>query len=166
MAFCNVCGQQVAEGTAVCPNCGNQLIAPTGAPMQGAKDFIGTVLKSDDHTAAYNPADIKNGTLMAVLAYLGWLLLIPLFVEKKNAFVRFHVNQGLILAILGTAYSFVSWVITTLLGLIWGVLATIAGVLLGIGSLVLFVAMVIGIINAATGKAKELPYVGQYRILN
>jgi len=36
---------------------------------------------------------------MAILAYLTWLVLIPLFAAKESKFARFHCNQGIVLAV-------------------------------------------------------------------
>ena len=84
---------------------------------------------------------------MAVLAYLGILVLIPLLVEpaKNSPFVRFHANQGLILLIVG------------LLSAI-----PVLGCVVGVFCLVL---TIMGIINAVNGRMKELPLIGRFRLL-
>ena len=46
----------------------------------------------------FDPQDIQRNKIMAALAYVGWLILIPLFVRRESPFTRFHCNQGLILA--------------------------------------------------------------------
>ena len=87
---------------------------------------------------------------MAVLAYLGILVLIPLLVTpaKDSPFVRFHVNQGLLLFIAGVISSALSVVCI--------------GAILG---LVCFVFMILGIVNACQGRAVELPLIGKFRLL-
>lgn len=97
-----------------------------------------------------DPEDAGSNKLMGILAYLGVLVLIPLFAAKESKFVRFHVNQGLILLIC----SVVSWFVGTLSsGLSWLLNIAIA------------VFAVIGIINVVKGEAKELPLVGKVRII-
>ena len=49
----------------------------------------------EDKTAEYKKEDIEKGKLMAVLSYIGILVVIPYFAEKENKFVRFHAIQGL-----------------------------------------------------------------------
>ncbi|MCQ2118468.1 MAG: histidinol dehydrogenase [Bacteroidales bacterium] len=106
----------------------------------------------DDYTPEQDAEDVKNNKVFAILAYLGILVLIPLFVAKDSKFARFHTNQGLVLFLLGIGVSVVSYI---------PVIRWFAGLL----GLVLFAFMIIGIIYAAQGKAKELPVVGNWKIL-
>ena len=113
-----------------------------------------------DSTSEFDPNDIQQNKTMAILAYLSWLVLIPLFAAKESKFARFHCNQGIVLAIA----EIIVWVV-------FGVLSAIPYigwlfiVLNSLVSLVCLVLAVLGIINAANGKAKELPVVGKIRIL-
>ncbi|MBQ8396602.1 MAG: zinc-ribbon domain-containing protein [Clostridia bacterium] len=145
MAFCKNCGQELPADAKACPNCGT---AVDGAEQ--VKATVEKVSKTADYTNQFDPQDIQDNKLMAILAYLGWLILIPILVTpaKDSPFVRFHVNQGLILFIA----SFIS-----------GLLSVVCiGVILEI---ICFVLMIIGIVNAANGQAKELPIIGKFRIL-
>ncbi len=82
---------------------------------------------------------------MAVLSYLGILVLVPLLTDAKNdPFVKFHIKQGLALLIVDIIASFIVWV-------------PFVGWILWLGIVVLFI---IGIVNAASGKEKELPLIG------
>ena len=88
---------------------------------------------------------------MAVLCYLGILVLIPLLTDAKNeAFVKFHVKQGLVLLIFEVIVSIV-WAIP-FLGWIVGAIGWVIGVVL----------FIIGLINAIGGQEKELPIIGKY----
>ncbi len=176
MAFCANCGQQLEDGAQFCANCGAQQNAAPAAPvapagpsfMDKVKTFFANLLDTPDHTASYNAADVnhQNSKLMSVLAYLSWLLLIPLFVNKTSAYTRFHTNQGIIVAIASTLYGIATGLVGKILGLIWYPLGAIFGWLAGIVGLVFVAYMVLGIVYAVTGKAKELPIVGKYRILD
>ena len=98
---------------------------------------------------------------MAILAYLSWLVLIPLFAAKESRFARFHCNQGLVLAIA----EIIAWVLFGILKkipLIGWIFAALSWVL----SLICLVMAVIGILNAVGGKAKDLPVIGSFRILS
>lgn len=111
-----------------------------------------------------DPKDAQDNKVMGILAYLGILVLVPIFAAKESPFARFHANQGLVLLIASFAYSVIVWIVTFVLALVSPGLALI-GTLLSLVSLVFLVLMIIGIINAAKGETKELPVIGKYRIL-
>lgn len=102
---------------------------------------------------------------MAVLAYFGILVLIPILAAKESKFARFHANQGLILLITGVAYSIFVQVVIKIVAFISYALAGIVGIALGLAWLLLLVLAIIGIINAVKGEFKQLPLIGQFRIL-
>ena len=88
---------------------------------------------------------------MALLSYLGILVIIPLITEAKNdPFVKYHIKQGLVLLItcvIGSAVSMVpiiGWILSPFIFLFMIVLA------------------IIGIVNAVGGKEKPLPLIGHY----
>lgn len=116
---------------------------------------------TEDTTDQFEQDDINNNKLMAVLAYLSWLVLIPLFGAKESKFARYHVNQGLVLAIA----EIVAVVLLGILGRIpaIGFIFRIVKYLVELGCAVL---AILGILNAANGKAKELPIVGKFKIVN
>ena len=121
-----------------------------------------------DTTANYSPEDIQGNKVMAILAYISWLVLIPLFAAKNSPYARYHTNQGLVLFLIGLVWTIVGELVTMILGwipvlgAIIGIIIAIAGFVIGIFSIV---CMVLGIIYAAQGKAKELPFIGCIKIL-
>ena len=123
--------------------------------------------KIEDRTAEFDPADAQQNKAMGILAYIGPLVLVPIFGAKESKFARFHANQGLVLLIANVALS----ILGTILGLITWVL--IFGWLSWIPSLLLVwpfqifcvVLCVLGIVAAAKGQCKELPIVGKIKIL-
>ncbi len=97
----------------------------------------------------------EKNVVMALLCYLGLLIIIPLVTEaKKEAYVKFHIKQGIILLIT----SVVIWIASIILAFI-PVLGWIIVFLAWIGLLVL---VIMGIVNALTGKENILPVVGKY----
>ncbi len=110
-----------------------------------------------DSTGAFNPNDISNNKVMAILAYFGILVLVPLFAAKESPFARFHANQGLVLFVASIICFIIAAVLSSIsswLGLIGTILYIVIGVL-----------AIIGIINAATGKAKQLPLIGGIQLI-
>ena len=91
--------------------------------------------------------------LMAILAYLGPLVIVSYLVAKDNHFVKFHIKQGLVLLI-------VEVVIKILWMTIWGI--WMMWPLLQIINLALLVLVIIGIVNAVNGQEKPLPVVGAW----
>ena len=166
MAFCGKCGTQIPEGSSACPGCGAAVneTAQTGAQQntQGSAQnnfnaAINNFTNTKDTTGEFDPADIQNNKVMAVLAYIGILFLIPLLAAKDSKFARFHANQGLILFLAGIVASIASGI------LVWiPVIGWLISILL---SIALLVFMILGIVNAAQGKAKELPLIGGIKIL-
>ena len=92
----------------------------------------------------------------SILAYIGILVLIPLFTEKESEFVRFHTNQGLILAIIEVAMSILSTLLATI---------PFVGMIPGIISVVAIVFAIIGIVSVTKYEKKELPILGKIKII-
>lgn len=110
-----------------------------------------------DSTGQFTPEDIQNNKIMAICSYLFLLVLVPIFAAKDSPFAKFHVNQGLVLLLADIV-----------LGIATRILAFIP-ILGGIISWLLYVAIavlsIIGIINAAQGKAKQLPLIGGIQLM-
>ena len=100
----------------------------------------------DDYSDEMDSEDVSKNRLMAVLAYIGPLVIVPLLVAKDSKFAKFHTNQGLILFLLLAKLKVIGW-------------------LFSVCGAVVFILAVVGIIYACQGKAKELPVVGNWQIL-
>mgnify|MGYP001173695323 CR=1 FL=1 len=110
-----------------------------------------------------NDEQMKKG--MAVLAYFGFLCLIPIFAAKKDSFARYHANQGLVLFIFTMVCSILSNVLSNVLIQISPMLVLILSGIFGILTLVFFIFAIIGIVHAAKGQKKPLPIIGGIKIL-
>lgn len=128
--------------------------------MADFNETLNDLNNTKDSTADFDQQDIQNNKAMGILAYISWLVLIPLLAAKDSKFARFHCNQGLVLAIAEIAV----WVV---FGILSGfpLIGRIFGIIEGLISLVCLIFAVLGIINAANGKAKELPIIGSIKIL-
>lgn len=160
MAFCNKCGNQLPDGANNCPNCG----APAGNTQQNtqnAQDFVNNMMNTNDTTSQFDPQDINNNKGMSVLAYIGFLFLVPLLACPNSKFARYHTNQGLVLFLL----EFALGVVTGILGIIPIAGLIIGGLLSAVGGIFTLVLMIMGSINAAQGQAKELPLIGKITLL-
>ena len=157
MANCPKCNAELAEGAKFCTACGEKIEAAQAAPEAPKTEApkaadntidVGAKLKemnnTPDITDQFDPADINDNKIMAVLAYLGWLVLIPL-IASKSRFAKFHANQGLVLFIAGflAIIPLVGWII----------------------SILAFIFAILGIINAVNGKAKQLPIIGKFQLI-
>lgn len=151
MANCTKCGAKIQEGAKFCTNCGQEI---SDTPKE--KKTLESIL--DTPEIPMEEKDVSANKVMAVLSYFGLLVLIPILAAKNSPYARFHANQGLILLIA----SFLAKIVSEALDLI-----PVAGILLG-GALELlsFAYLILGVVNACTGKAKELPIIGKFKILS
>lgn len=156
MAFCNKCGQQIDDNVQTCPNCG----APNST-AGNAQNFVNNFTNTADFSAQFDPQDIQNNKVMALLAYLGFLFLIPLLAAPNSRFARFHANQGLVLFI----FEAIAGVVTGIICIIPFVGWIIGGILSAAVSIFGLVLMILGIVNAVNGQAKQLPLIGGITIL-
>lgn len=167
MSYCSKCGIEITGGAKFCPACGTPTgasAAPKADRQQTTEEKFTEALNTADTTGQFDPADVEKNKAMGVLAYLGILVLIPIFAAKDSPFARFHANQGLILCIAaiiyGVAYSVLSAIV---LAISWRLYFIVS--IIGLVGIVFAVLAVIGIINAMNGRAKELPIIGTYKIL-
>ena len=187
MAKCVSCGAELEDGAKFCTACGakqeggtaqqnaqtqsnTQNSSQQGSAQESVKNAFASFNDTPDSTAEFDPDDIEKNRVMAILSYLSWLVLIPIFAAPNSKYARFHANQGLILAIAevvwGVAYTIISAVVGVIFGLIGlGMLAGLIIALLSLISLAFFIISIIGIVNAANGKAKQLPLIGKFVLL-
>lgn len=156
MAYCKHCGAELEENAKFCASCGQATDESTSKGADFTEAF-NNLNNTADTTSEYDPHDIEDNKIMGILAYIGPLFLIPLLAAQNSKFARFHTNQGLVLFIVDVILG----VASKLIGLIPFV-GWIARIVCG---LVCFALMIVGIVNVANGKAKELPLIGNIRIL-
>lgn len=122
----------------------------------------------------FDPQDIEKNKVYALLSYLGFLFIVPLLAAKDSPYARFHANQGIVLFITGIAVSTANTIIAILLsifmnipamGWVFGIILALINLTASIVGILLFILMIMGIINAAKGDAKELPVIGKFVII-
>ena len=140
--FCPKCGTQIPENDRFCPTCGE--------PVLGA-----TFPDESDHTAEFAPEDIEKTKILSALCYLNFIfIIIALLLEPNSKFLRYHINQSIVLTIFGMLCGIVA--IVPIIGWIASV----------VGAVACIVFTVMGIVRSAKGLAKDLPIIGKYTIVN
>ena len=109
--------------------------------------------------------DAQQNKGIAWLAYLGILFFIPMVAKSDSKFCRFHSNQGLVLLI----FDFIVWIAAAILtaifiGISWR-LYWIASIFSAAAGITILVFVILGIVNAANGKYKELPLIGKIKLI-
>ncbi len=120
---------------------------------------INELMESEDLTKNYEIQDINANKPMGILAYLGLLVLVPIFTARESKFAMFHAEQGLILCVL----AHVVGILAALFNLI-PVVGFVFSILMGLVGLVILGLMILGIVNSVNGLAKQLPIVGKFTI--
>ena len=102
----------------------------------------------------------SNSQIMAALAYLGILVLIPYLMKPANEFAAFHVKQGIRL--------FLAEVATTIAAMVLGGVLQFAPALWLVSGLALnllwigwFILSIVGIVNVVQKKKVPLPLIGK-----
>ena len=185
MAFCGICGTKVDDDKKFCPGCGASMqnpVEPTteSIPEQTVSSSQQTASSSNtdafaekmaafnnttDNTADFDKTDIEQNKIMGILAYLSWLVLIPIFAAPRSKFARYHANQGLVLGIVEVIWWILQGILSTVLYSISWRLGHLGSTAMSLVNLVFLVVSVIGILNALNGRAKDLPIIGKVRLL-
>ena len=105
-----------------------------------------------------SPQMSSNRTAMIILAYLGFLALIPLLVEKEDADIQWHAKHGLVLML--------SWIV---LFVALAIIASIPGLGLVIGFgvspfllLIIFFVHVFAIVKGLDGERLLIPVISDF----
>lgn len=163
MAFCGKCGTKYEDGAKFCPSCGAATATPQqAAPQQSVPTYTAPVMPG-----APGQADIKDAQdnkAMGILAYLGPLVLIPIFAAKESPFAKYHANQGLVLCLAAIAYSIAYSILSAIiLAISWRLYFVVS--ILGFVGILFTVLAVLGIVNVCKGEMKPLPLIGGIKIL-
>ena len=140
MAFCQHCGAQLDPNSKFCPSCGAPVSEAQSAPR------VEIVDEQPDCNKWFG-----------VLAYLGPVLFVPMFVRKNSKFAQFHVRQGFNLLCCWVVLTVARWT----LGIIPFVGEYCLKYVFSIGLVGVAVFSIIGIVNALRGKMTPLPFFGE-----
>lgn len=146
--FCPKCGQEVPENDQFCPACG---AAVGAAPAEAAA----APAASDDKTSLFDPEDIRRTNILAALCYLSiTFVILALLLEPNSKFIRYHINQAIMLDVLVFA------------GVIVAIIPFLGWLVAFVVSIAATVFMIMGIVRAYKGQARDLPWVGKYTIVH
>lgn len=171
MAFCASCGSKLEDGTKFCPSCGAAQAAGTYNTTGGTADTNQAQgIKITDTTSSYDKADIEKNKVLCAVSYISILFFLPLVACPESRFGKFHANQALILLIAsiilsvagGIVYN-ILWALPLIPNFIKSIIDTALDVVLWAGPVA---GMIFGIVNAAQGKAKEIPFIGKFNLIN
>lgn len=139
MKICPTCGAQVPDDAGFCPNCGAPVADVESIPAPAA------AAPAYDHTAEFDPADISENKVIAMLVYLldAIGIIIALLASSTSKYAGFHVRQALKITVL-----------EILLG-ICCIIPILGWIAAGVGLCVLLVVKVIAFVQICQGKAVE-----------
>lgn len=107
--------------------------------------------------------DSRNEKLLSAMAYLGILVVVPFFMERKTQFVRFHLGQGVTLFAAEILYGIIYQLLLVMVLMVSWRLYLIVRIV-GYVAFVFPVLALIGIINVLNGQERELPVIGKIRL--
>ena len=169
----NINKETEEEKAKACENCGKAHDSEECCYdfLHSAQKFFDEASKNaEDTTTDFEKADIETAKPFAALAYLNVLFFLPLVVVPNSRFGKFHANQALVLLIfhvvLATAFALSLSLFQSLTPEFLGFLDRFLDVVKTLPSIASFVFMLIGIVNAAQGKAKELPFIGKIKLIS
>lgn len=139
MKSCPKCGAQMEDQAVFCANCGANYNNPYGAAAPVVPEW--------DHTAEFDPKDVSDNKVIAMLLYLLSVVGILIALLSQNSpYVSFHVRQALKFLVVKTLVGLVTAI------LCWTVIVPIAA---GIFYAVLWVVKIICFVSICKGEAKE-----------
>lgn len=165
MIKCENCGAEIDIMDEYCPVC--------GASNETIKDNM--TYGSYGRTECNLQSDIyeeQNVDGVAVLAYFGLFVIIPIIKSKDSDFVRFHANQGIILNIFSIICFVIMYGLYNVSSLYLGnisehsqLIATVTAICAISIFIVLFVCWVVPLVGVFHGMRRKAPIIGNIRIL-
>ena len=110
--------------------------------------------------------DLKGKKFTACLSYLFWFAVIPMIYSTESKFIKYHANQGFVLATVETIFLGITVIVSKIL---WFA-SRATSLLVETTMLMVFVGVfgvlsLIGIFNVIRGKEKPIPTFGHIKLL-
>jgi uncharacterized membrane protein len=149
MKVCPQCRISYNDFETVCGKCGGALMTIEMQPAPAAPADM------TDHTAEFDPADISQNKVVAMVPYLlGWIgIIIALLASGTSPYASFHVRQALKIQICSVLAGFLA--IIPILG--W--------IAMGICAILAVVINLIGFFDVCRGMAREPLIISKFGFL-
>lgn len=165
MKTCPNCHAQLDDSVMFCASCGSPVGAAAPEPERWdpnpgyAYPPAVPAAPNYDHTTEFDPADIAQNKIYAMLIYLtGFIgIIITLLAAKESPFAMFHIRQGVKLSVASAA---------TVLAMTVLSFTFIVPIAAAIFLLVLEVVKIICFFNASKGTAIEVPIIRGIAMFN
>jgi len=154
MTLCDSCGMQMQNETKICPSCIHK---------HDKQIYTESVKNVPCDAWDISTDDVEHNKVPACCSYIPIMFLLPILVAPNSRYVRFHVNQSVILFALGNG-------VGVILGCLFFLqlsipLILILATIFFINYVLVTILGIIGAINAFKGRVKELPVIGKIRIV-
>ena len=150
MKICPKCNAQLDDSAAFCANCGTQSAAQPQYAQGNYPPQPNYAASYDpyDHTAKFNPKDISDNKVFAMLGYFfgTFGIIIALLASRTSEYTMFHVRQALKFKVV----SYLMFICALLLS--WTFIALVAWLIM---EAVFGVIKIICFFQICQGKAKE-----------
>ena len=118
--------------------------------LEVKNEYMDTPNNSNEIKSQPVTPNLTNNKIMAILAYIGPLVIVSYLTAKDDPFVKFHIRQGLVLVVIEIA----TWFLSMVFWPIWPLLQLI--------NLAVLILAIVGIVRAYEGKEIPLPVVGDW----
>ena len=147
MKVCPNCHLTYDDSASNCGQCGTPLVT-----VQTQQNPYTDVV---DHTAEFDPRDISDNKVLAMIPYLmGWLgIIITLLASGTSPYAAFHVRQALKIQIV------------TAISLLFVIIPILGWIVIGVWAVIAVVLEIICFIRVCQGKAIEPPIVSGFKFL-
>lgn len=120
------------------------------------------LFEQEDLTGSFDTSDIESNKVLAAIGYVPVLFLVPLLVAPQSRFAKFHANQGLILTLGAVVLEVAQVILCAVFGAVPLLRRFVPEIISAVISVAILAYVVIGIVTAAQGKAKKLPFIGGF----
>jgi len=149
MAFCNMCGAQIADGATTCAACAGR----------GASSGPAVATAAPAAPATTGMADNVAG-MLAYITIIPAIIFLVMEPYNKNRFVRFHAWQNIFLHVAAIAIWIILMILTvaaSVVPIVGHLLVMLLGLVVWVGFVVVWIVL---LIKANGGQMWKLPFIG------